>query len=137
MLPNTLTLAAGIVFTKLYEDKQAGSQYKLDSSSNLHPTLLNVRQDVPGIGKTGVARHLLSVSMPILATSTAAPTTDRVTVNITVTHPMKEDRSETEIATALRFAIAAMLQASPDAAPISTAFDSATDFGPMFLASHI
>lgn len=134
MLPNTFTIGA-FIWDKVSEDKQSGTQYVLQGSPANFPSILTIKHDVPGLGKAGTCRHLMSVSQPMLDTE-GIPTSSRVTVNLTVTYPRNDKGGSYGVEGAVQQAIGCMLQQNPAASPISTGFDTIADFGYMFLKGH-
>lgn len=85
MFPSTITVGS-VVFNKVSEDRQSGTLYLSSDSTRVNPTTLAVKHDIPGLGKKGTARHLLSYSTPMLDAD-SNPTTDRVSINFTINVP--------------------------------------------------
>jgi len=136
MLPSTIAVTGFGSFTKISEDKQSGTLYTLDSSPRNYPTTLTVKHEMPAVGKSGVERHLLSLRKHYVDVNTGNATSDAFTVNFTAAFPNSGFFAEAELISAISGLLGVVTQAAANAAPISTAFDSSTDFARQWLNGH-
>lgn len=135
MFPNTLT-AAGTIFTKISEDRQSGTVFLQNGSTRSHPSVLTIKHDVPGLGKKGVARHLLSYSTPMLDADDL-PQAERVTVNFTVNVP-QVSYGDAQVTRSLEFILALLCSQSAAGTPIGASAEdlvSDTSSVPVLLAN--